>query len=197
MSYRKKVQLSKIYKKTMVIYKVTCLINNKIYIGLTKNSLHARKWRHLYYAKPGIGNMFHNAIRKHGEQNFIWEVIDEAKTYKELQKRESYWIKKLASNDRKIGYNITLGGGSEGIKRSKKTRKLIGDKKRTKFELVINKLNSLKIKIHLKENKYRGIYQRATFECEKNHLWKTNIFCILQRGSSCRICRGLKPLKRK
>jgi len=180
----------------MIIYKATCLVNNKIYIGLTKNSLHNRKWRHLYYAKTGIGNIFHSAIRKYGKENFIWEIIDTAKTYKELQKKEIIWIKKLLSNNRKIGYNIVLGGGSCGIKRSEKTRKIIGDKKRTKFEFIINKLNTMKIKIHLKKGEYKGIFQRATFECENNHFWVTNIFCVIQRGSNCRICRGLKPLNR-
>lgn len=181
----------------MIIYKTTCLINNKIYIGLTKNSLHDRKWRHLYYAKTGIGNGLHNAIRKYGEENFLWEIIDTAKTYKELQEKEIFWIAKLSSNNRKIGYNLASGGGGIcGIKRSKKTRKIIGDKKRTKYEFIINKLNDIKIKIHLKKDEYKGIFQRTTFECENNHFWTTNIFCVIQRGSNCRICRGLKPLNR-
>lgn len=93
----------------MIIYKVTNIVNNKVYIGKTKRSLKERKREHLrdmhkckYY--------FYNALNKYGEENFIWEVIDKALTPKELNEKEKYWIDYYKSYDDKFGYNSTLGG---------------------------------------------------------------------------------------
>jgi len=84
-----------------VIYKVTNLITNKIYIG--KDSSNKKN----YY---GSGIAIKNSIMKHGIINFVKEIIDEAETLKELNLKEIYWIKHYRSNDPKIGYNRSEGG---------------------------------------------------------------------------------------
>ena len=87
----------------MIIYKTINLINGKIYIGQSK-------WNNSKYF--GSGNQIIKAIKKYGIENFKKEIICECKTHKELDKMERYWIKKLNSQDRNIGYNLEDGGNN-------------------------------------------------------------------------------------
>lgn len=85
----------------MQIYKITNLINNKIYIG--KDTTSDPK----YF---GSGLLIKRAFKKYGSENFIKEVIDTSDDYNELSKKEIHWISLYNSTDRKIGYNISIGG---------------------------------------------------------------------------------------
>ena len=85
----------------MQIYKITNLINNKIYIGKDTTS------DSNYF---GSGLLIKRAISKYGINNFIKEVIDETDDYLELSKKEIYWISEYDSTKRDIGYNISSGG---------------------------------------------------------------------------------------
>lgn len=91
------------------IYKYQNLINNKIYIGKAKDIMQ-RKRDHRYNASnPKRDNcVFHKALRKYGENNFSFEIIEECPKEK-LDEREQYWIKYYNT---KIpnGYNMTFGG---------------------------------------------------------------------------------------
>ena len=85
----------------MVIYKTTNLINNKIYIGKDKKN-------NAKYLGSGI--LLNNAIKKYGRENFKKEIIQECFSLNELNECETFWILKLKSFKREIGYNIALGG---------------------------------------------------------------------------------------
>jgi len=85
----------------MFIYKVTNLLNGKIYIGQT----HFKRENYL-----GSGNLISQAVEKYGPENFVKEYIDEASTQEELDEKEKYWIKCLDSQNKEIGYNIAEGG---------------------------------------------------------------------------------------
>ena len=94
----------------MIIYKVTNLVNNKIYVGKTINTLRYRKTTHQSDAKNRKHNcIFHKAIRKYGEENFVWEIIDEVLFAESLIELEKYYIKKFESK-MPSGYNMTDGG---------------------------------------------------------------------------------------
>ncbi len=55
----------------MLIYKVVNKVDGKIYIGQTVGNLNRRKSEHLNDAKVGrYDSYFHNALRKHGKDNF-------------------------------------------------------------------------------------------------------------------------------
>lgn len=94
------------------IYKVTCLVTEKIYIGKTETSVQDR-WKghcraaflesHSDYNFP-----FHRTIRKYGKENFRVEEIEEVEDSEELKEREKFWINKF--NSYYNGYNSTLGG---------------------------------------------------------------------------------------
>ena len=60
------------------IYKVTCLENDKIYVGQTTKSLQKRWYVHLAHARNGRKCALHNAIRKYGVERFRIELIEDS-----------------------------------------------------------------------------------------------------------------------
>lgn len=87
------------------IYKITNLINNKVYIGQAYDIV-----RRLGVHKRGAGSdtqIIDKAILKYGQDNFSYEVIEECPVEK-LNEREIYWINYYNSYEK--GYNCTIGG---------------------------------------------------------------------------------------
>ncbi len=106
----------------MIIYKVTNLENNKVYIGKTKQLLHIRKKQHETSDKD---TYFNRALRKYNK--FDWDVIDIASSEQELNNLERYWITYYSSFNKNLGYNLTRGG--EGVLNpSKEVRRKMSDK---------------------------------------------------------------------
>lgn len=94
------------------IYKITNLINNKVYIGLSTNI--KERWRahrsRPFQKKSHQYNYYlYRAIRKYGLENFSFEVVEECQK-EELGEKEIYWINYYHSNDEQFGYNRTSGG---------------------------------------------------------------------------------------
>lgn len=100
----------------MIIYKVTNLVNQKVYIGQSINSLNHRKKQHYKESKyhKNDTTYFHNALRKYKEQDFIWEIIEELNSKEELNEKEIYWINYYQSTDKEKGYNLKFGGNNGG-----------------------------------------------------------------------------------
>lgn len=94
------------------IYKITNLINQKSYIGLTHRTPELRWKEHIntVYREKGRRHHLHNAILKYGPENFEFKILEEV-SEDELNNREKYWIKYYNTYDN--GYNETLGG--EGV----------------------------------------------------------------------------------
>lgn len=98
-----------------IIYKYTCRINNKVYIGQTVNET-SRKSAHKRMASEWR-SYFYNAISKYGYESFdyevIYEVISDIPGYVKqiLDIMEIYYIQKYKSTNPEFGYNIALGGG--------------------------------------------------------------------------------------
>lgn len=90
------------------IYKYTNKLNNMIYIGQSINPQKRHK-EHLYGRKNGVDTYFDKALKKYGEENFIFEIIDEANTTKEIDKLEKYYIEQFNSL-KPNGYNILKSG---------------------------------------------------------------------------------------
>jgi len=113
----------------MIIYRATNLINNKVYIGQTIDSLEKRKYKHLWFSKKkDCLWYFHRAIKKYGENNFKWEIIDQTNNIESLNRLEEFYIDLFKNKGYKL-YNLTLGGGgSKGRVCSLETRKKIGIK---------------------------------------------------------------------
>jgi len=89
------------------IYTITNLINNKVYVGQSKNP--KKRWKeHIKNAriKRTKDNMvITRALMKYGKDNFKFEVIENAYCQEELNRLEEHYIKTLNSL-RPYGYNI-------------------------------------------------------------------------------------------
>ena len=94
----------------VIIYKYTCIINDKSYIGFTTRDIETRWREHVKKSMLGSKFHFHNAIRKYGEANFTHEILLEAvcEDEKEIYKLEQEYIKKYDTYNK--GYNSTKGG---------------------------------------------------------------------------------------
>ena len=95
---------------TYTVYKITCLPNNKVYIGYTKNDLKIRLNGHFKKAFSGKFNhiKFFRAIQKYGKINFSIESIKTFILKEEATNYEKLMIKDFNSYFK--GYNSTLGG---------------------------------------------------------------------------------------
>jgi hypothetical protein len=85
----------------MEIYKITNLINGKIYIG--KDTTSDKN----YY---GSGVLIKRSIKKYGIENFKKEILEICSSNDELCLKEMYWIDFFNSSNLEIGYNISKGG---------------------------------------------------------------------------------------
>lgn len=92
------------------IYKITNLINNKCYIGQSKN-IKRRFTAHKSYARLHRDSYpIHLAISKHGVDNFKFEVLE----YAPLTKLDELEIKYINQFDSiNSGYNIREGGNGK------------------------------------------------------------------------------------
>lgn len=75
------------------IYKITNLVNNKVYIGQSID-VESRFYAHLYMLRNQVHYNSHlqNTWDKYGENNFKFEIIEECR-YELLDNREKYYIK--------------------------------------------------------------------------------------------------------
>jgi group I intron endonuclease len=92
-----------------IIYRITNLLENKVYIGQTRTLLRIRWQNHKdssKYSPTYIGRV----IAKCGSESFKIEEIDTAFSQEELDYMEKYWIKFYDSINRSKGYNLTSGG---------------------------------------------------------------------------------------
>lgn len=97
------------------IYKITNLINGKVYIGQTKDPKRRRQ-EHFGLANSIIkeeeNKILYKAMQKYGVENFTFEIIeDKIENYNE---RECYWIRFYHSKVPN-GYNMTDGGENPPI----------------------------------------------------------------------------------
>ena len=106
-------------EKLCGIYKIVNLINNKVYVGQSKNIF--ERWKtHIRVStkdletcgptvKKDANLPIHLAIRKYGVNNFsfiILELCDDIL----LDEKEKYYIRIYNSNNKDYGYNLTTGG---------------------------------------------------------------------------------------
>jgi group I intron endonuclease len=116
-------------QKTLEVYKISNTINSKVYVGITNQGYKTRWYKHCSDSIRECGFPLHNAMRKHGIDNFKIEVIEVCSDIEYLKEREKYWIKELKSRTTENGYNLTEGGdGTFGRKHSEETKQKISNK---------------------------------------------------------------------
>lgn len=97
-----------------------------VYIGITSQRV-SKRWQ---YGGGYEGNPhFMNAIKKYGWDSFSHEILYSDLSEEEAKKREIELIALYKSNERKYGYNISLGGDTiseESKTKAKVTREING-----------------------------------------------------------------------
>lgn len=118
---------------TWIVYKHTCTITGKSYVGSTKNSITLRWQQHCSKARTeNSNNKFQQAIRLYSEENWTHEILAEnIPTLEEALGLERFYVRKFDCFEN--GYNETISGFLEkgcfgnhihkntGIKRSSET----------------------------------------------------------------------------
>lgn len=93
------------------IYRITNIINGKIYIGQTIQP-NIRWSNHKSVTKRKPTQCIHHAMKKYGVENFIFEVILTCKTQTDANEVEDVVITQYDSRNNDLGYNIARGGSS-------------------------------------------------------------------------------------
>ena len=113
------------------IYKITNLINGKVYIGQARNI--EKRWKEHKNNIKICDQVLYRAMRKHGFENFSFEILMLCEEDL-LNLMEKYYIEKYNSYihaENSNGYNMTTGGeGNKGYKHTKKSKqKMKGQRK--------------------------------------------------------------------
>lgn len=94
------------------VYKATCIINGKLYIGITGNPFDVRQKQHFYDGgRVRPKSVFARAIKKHGRDAFLWNLVAEQLSKEEAEQLEI----ELIAHYRKLGYilyNVAPGGAA-------------------------------------------------------------------------------------
>lgn len=156
MSYTE-ILSSELSKQKNVIYKITNLFDDKVYIGQTKKSLRDRLAQHIWQMKND-STYFHRALAKHGVSNFDIQIIDKCEDERLLDGLEIYWISYYDSTDPDKGYNLTSGGSGQRSKRP-------NYKHKDSIETRNKKSRSARIK--WRDPNYRARYKNSRNEYKK------------------------------
>ena len=155
------------------VYKIQNKINNKFYIGISTIGWKNRVRKHLSESRNGGDFKLHSAIRKYGEANFSFDLLETCISEEELKEREKYWISILKTQDDNFGYNMTAGGdGTFGRLHSDETKSKISERalkcestRHVKIEAISDKETYL----------FKSITEAAIFfNVERN--WMNNSF---------------------
>lgn len=154
--------------KIFCVYKITNLINNKLYIGITKREPQIRFREHFSHKNE----LLYKAKEKYGKENFSLEIIEKDIHENDIDIKERYYIK-LYNSLTPNGYNLSIGGMShksvsdEGKQKLKECNLGINNPKCNKNILMIdkntneilNKFGSAREAARFlgNENKYRSI----------------------------------------
>ncbi|AIG27436.1 hypothetical protein EGH10_20865 [Brevibacillus laterosporus] len=96
------------------VYKITCLVNRKIYIGSSKDA-EKRHFQHWQALKRGTHHNIHlqRAWAKYGEENFSFEIIEKLDgPPNKLIEREQYWLDQTKCYMSEVGFNIATRAGT-------------------------------------------------------------------------------------
>jgi group I intron endonuclease len=161
------------------IYKIINRVNNKVYIGKTKNFY--KRYRKYNYAIKNrltkhVNEYMLNSILKYGIDNFRFEIIEiihPKKDQKYISKREIYWMDMHDSLNRKKGYNL-IRDSEKGLIVHPSTLLKISNNMKEQWKSGVRKNHSEKLKINWKDNIERRKQQSELFK-KKNTIYSYDV----------------------
>jgi len=198
------------------VYKITNFVNDKIYIGSSVN-IRSRWIEHQWHLNR---NSHHNAYLQnswnlHKCNNFGIRLLEQCDK-SSLIKREQFWLDKLCSFQRDIGYNICqIAGSALGRKdspetKAKKSRSATGRKhtdasKKKMSRAKLGKPSTFRGKSHSSESRYkmsRSNQNTGKTHCKLGHEFtdKNTYYFVNPNGNlgrSCRKCKATREAKRR
>lgn len=181
--------ISSVPKVYGYIYKITNSVNGMIYVGQTKQNIYTRFRQHCKVNTVTHG-ILSDAIDKFGSDSFTIETIDIATSREQLDKKETYWIRKLGSFY-PHGYNLNNGG--KGTVVSEETRQKMRDAHLGKS---LSETTKQKVSDALRKRK-----RTLKSHCKHGHLYDERNTYIRPDGCrDCKTClknRSIKHLKKK
>lgn len=144
------------------VYAIINLVNQKIYIGSSKN-IKKRKRDHFCLLKNNShkNNYLQSAFNKNGMENFDWKILKHCKE-EDLLKEEQICINKYNATNQNCGYNIALRA-DRTIMSEETKRKISKKNKGNKYSLGCKHSEEAKRRTgeaH-KGNKYRLGYKHS------------------------------------
>jgi group I intron endonuclease len=74
----------------MYVYKITNIINQKVYIGITSRTIEERFKEHKYRMNERIDLHLYSSMKKHGVENFKVELLESCDTLESLFTQERF-----------------------------------------------------------------------------------------------------------
>lgn len=118
---------------TIGIYAICNKVNNKKYVGKSKNiekriAEHFRNLRKKDINSKICNRYLFNAYKKYGEDNFYWIILESFDILDEdlLAEKELHYMLTLKTTDRDFGYNLRMDSATKMIVHEE-TRKLLSE----------------------------------------------------------------------
>ena len=144
--------LYQLYNFKGIVYVFLNKVNNKIYIGQSKNILFRRyNYKYEEWFKMSTNERLRRALKKNEMRDFKVSILGAFLTKMQRDQLECFYIRKFKSNDPGFGYNITKGGDGysknhySGRKFLKRGVEIHGDK--YNYNLVVYKGHKVRVKI--------------------------------------------------
>ncbi len=172
--------------KSIGIYKITCLGNNKIYIGSTTVNFKKRFSKH----KQRLRNNYHEnsymqaCWNKYGENSFIFEILEEIEDSDLIKIREQSLLDHYFSNEKDIIMNLSpnsMGGNT-----------IITEEQKIKHSEAVKKSYTPEL---LEKRRQIGIKNKDEFVKRVKESW-TEDRLEKQRKSSQRLAKDLDWLRK-
>lgn len=167
------------------LYRITCLVNSKVYIGQAKD--YNQRWRqHKNESQKDKPSMVINqAMKKHGMDNFEFTVIATCKSFDDANELETLLVQQYESHiSTGKGYNVSNGGNNAPKTeewKEKISQLLMGHEVSQEAREKISQGNSGKVRTdEFKKNV--GDYWRDRERTEEN---KKNVSVGLRGNQNC------------
>lgn len=158
------------------VYIHTCTVNNKKYVGLTKQTINRRTGYGTGYTRNRV---FGNAVNKYGWDNFVTEIVADHLSREEAAALEMKLIKELKTQDRRYGYNVDEGGfapvNSEETKKRKSAAKMghpVSEETREKLRQKNKGWKPTPEQIEKSASKHRGKPRGEEYWKKMHEIWK-------------------------